>query len=84
MSHGSHDATRQCLGITGVSPVRLDTGLPHPSYPPLMRLPARTSRSRRFFLCLSKQPARRHGYRSSVADHQVIQYPHADQPQCLP
>lgn len=56
MSHGSHDATRQYLGITGVSPVRLDTGLPHPSYPPLMRLPARTSRSRRFFCASQSNP----------------------------
>jgi hypothetical protein len=50
MSYTGHDATRQYLGISGVSPVGSIRDCRIPSYPPLMRLPARTLPVAPFFL----------------------------------
>lgn len=81
MSHTSHDALRQYLGITGVSPVGSirDCRIPY-------TLPSCGSRrepsGRAVFFGENielEQAAGSHRYGFGVADHQMVQHTHAYQ-----
>jgi hypothetical protein len=83
MSYPSHDALRQCLGITDVSPVGTirDRRIPN-------TLPSCGSRReppvRAVFFALRKNlehAAGGHRYRFGLPDDEVIQHSHSDQPQ---